>query len=92
MAKARGQWNERISNRVQATSTVLKQLKDIKAMGLSNSMSEYLQEKRKEEIKVSLQERRSRVIMFATCEYLQRLKSMSETVQLTNNQPHSISP
>ncbi|KAM3520142.1 hypothetical protein MY4038_009535 [Beauveria bassiana] len=66
MAKARGQWNAKISDRVQATSTVLNQLKDIKAMGLSHSISEYLQEKRKEEVIVSLRERRSRVIMFAT--------------------------
>ncbi|OAR03170.1 hypothetical protein LLEC1_03577 [Akanthomyces lecanii] len=66
MAKARGQWNERISNRVHATSTVLKQLKDIKAMGLSHSLSNLLQKKRKEEVAVSLRERRSRVIMFAT--------------------------
>ncbi|KAK8147617.1 hypothetical protein G3M48_001285 [Beauveria asiatica] len=66
MAKARGQWNGKISDRVQATSTVLNQLKDIKAMGLSHSISEYLQEKRKEEVIVSLRERQSRVIMFAT--------------------------
>ncbi|KAH8719595.1 ABC transporter atnG [Beauveria bassiana] len=66
MAKARGQWNAKISDRVQATSTVLNQLKDIKAMGLSHSISDYLQEKRKEEVIVSLRERRSRVIMFAT--------------------------
>ncbi|KAM3498333.1 hypothetical protein MY10362_008341 [Beauveria mimosiformis] len=66
MAKARGQWNAKISDRVQATSTVLNQLQDIKAMGLSHSISKYLQEKRKEEVIVSLRERRSRVIMFAT--------------------------
>ncbi|KAM3457637.1 hypothetical protein NHJ6243_007726 [Beauveria neobassiana] len=70
MAKARGQWNTKISDRVQATSTVLNQLKDIKAMGLSHSISDYLQKERKEEVIVSLRERRSRVIMFATYKLL----------------------
>ncbi|KAJ6785356.1 hypothetical protein PWT90_03231 [Aphanocladium album] len=65
MTKYRGEWNEKISSRIQATSALLKQLKDIKAMGLSHSLSEYLQQKRTDEIKTSLKERRTRIVMFA---------------------------
>ncbi|OAA57153.1 ABC transporter, transmembrane domain, type 1 [Cordyceps fumosorosea ARSEF 2679] len=65
MAKARLAWNLEIESRVGATSNVLAQMKGIKSMGLSQMMTEYLQESRRKEIRVSLKERKTRVWLFA---------------------------
>lgn len=65
MTKARTAWNQEIETRVAATSNILAQIKGIKAMGLSDVMSEYLQEKRRVEIATSMQDRRARIWLFA---------------------------
>lgn len=63
MSKARKAWNEQIELRVAATSTVLEQIKGVKSMGLSGVLLEYLQDKRRTEIKTSLQDRHTRIMM-----------------------------
>lgn len=65
MTKAQTAWNQEIEYRVAATSNILAQIKDIKAMGLSDVMSEHLQEKRQVEIATSVQDRRARIWLFA---------------------------
>lgn len=65
MAKARTAWNEKIEARVSDTSNVLAQLKSIKAMGLSKAFSNYLNQKRVEEVNASMAERNARVSIFA---------------------------
>lgn len=67
MARARTKWNTKIEYRVAATSNILAQLKSIKAMGLSDAMTIYLQNKRLDEIETSMQERNSRVMNYAIC-------------------------
>lgn len=62
---ARTNWNRDIQTRVAATSTILAQIKNVKATGMSLAVSEYLQEKRQKEIKTSMQDRRARLWMFA---------------------------
>ncbi|KAJ6785360.1 hypothetical protein PWT90_03235 [Aphanocladium album] len=66
MLSARKVWNEEIESRIASTSTILAQVKGIKAMGLSQMMIDHLQEKRQKEIEISLQERRVRVSLFAS--------------------------
>ncbi|KAJ6785357.1 hypothetical protein PWT90_03232 [Aphanocladium album] len=65
ISKARTNWNADIQERVSATSTVLAQIKSIKAMGISAVVSEYLQKKRETEIQTSMQDRHARLWMFA---------------------------
>ncbi|KAJ3488046.1 hypothetical protein NLG97_g6273 [Lecanicillium saksenae] len=65
MASARTLWNSKIETRVAATSNILAQLKSIKAMGLTVVLSDYLQEKRKDEIQSSMHERNSRIMIYA---------------------------
>jgi ABC-type bacteriocin/lantibiotic exporter with double-glycine peptidase domain len=67
MGIARTAWNEKVQTRVGATSNVLAQLKSIKMSGLSSVLSEFLQRLREEEIKASLKERRTRVMLHALC-------------------------
>ncbi|OAA51141.1 Vacuolar metal resistance and drug detoxification protein [Beauveria brongniartii RCEF 3172] len=64
MPSARTIWNEKVETRVAATSNVLAQLKSIKAMGLTEAMSTYLQEKRIDELATSLKERNCRVMNY----------------------------
>ncbi|KAM0745107.1 hypothetical protein ACQRIT_000491 [Beauveria bassiana] len=54
MASARTAWNTKVETRVAATSNFLAQLKSIKAMGLTDAISTYLQEKRLDEIETSM--------------------------------------
>lgn len=55
--KARIVWNEAIEKRVTATSNLLAQLRTVKAMGLSASLSAHIEQKREAEIEVALRER-----------------------------------
>ncbi|KAM3428813.1 hypothetical protein NHJ13734_008439 [Beauveria thailandica] len=64
MASARTAWNAKVDSRVAAASNVLAQLKSIKAMGLTDAMSTYLQEKRLDEIETSMIERNCRIIIY----------------------------
>ncbi|KAM3536194.1 hypothetical protein MY4038_000660 [Beauveria bassiana] len=64
MASARTIWNQKVETRVAATSNILAQLKSIKAMGLTEAMSTYLQEKRVDELASSLKERNCRVMNY----------------------------
>ncbi|KAM3452690.1 hypothetical protein NHJ6243_009310 [Beauveria neobassiana] len=64
MASARTIWNQKVETRVAATSNILAQLKSIKAMGLTEAMSTYLQEKRVDELATSLKERNCRVMNY----------------------------
>ncbi|KAJ3496549.1 hypothetical protein NLG97_g2579 [Lecanicillium saksenae] len=57
----RAAWNLEMESRVAATSNVLAQIKNIKAMGLSTMITEHLQDKRRHEVKVSLKERNTRI-------------------------------
>ncbi|KAJ3496798.1 hypothetical protein NLG97_g2398 [Lecanicillium saksenae] len=66
MMRARKAWNEEMESRIAATSNILAQIKSVKAMGLSQRMLEYLQEKRQKEIAVSMSDRRARVILFGS--------------------------
>lgn len=65
MVKARRLWNEKIEARVAATSNVLAQLKSIKVAGLAALMTQRLKDLQSEEMKISLKERRMRVILQA---------------------------
>ncbi|KAJ6788460.1 hypothetical protein PWT90_09954 [Aphanocladium album] len=69
MGKARANWNQKTQERVAATSQALKQMKNLKATGLSKFISEYLQELREAEIKVSLKERHLLISIYATREF-----------------------
>ncbi|OAA70037.1 Vacuolar metal resistance and drug detoxification protein [Akanthomyces lecanii RCEF 1005] len=64
MASARTIWNEKVETRVAATSNILAQLKSIKAMGLTQVMSTYLQEKRVHELDTSMKERNFRIMNY----------------------------
>ncbi|KAM3547048.1 hypothetical protein ARSEF1564_000089 [Beauveria bassiana] len=64
MASARTIWNQKVETRVAATSNILAQFKSIKAMGLTEAMSTYLQEKRVDELASSLKERNCRVMNY----------------------------
>lgn len=68
MASARTVWNAKVETRVAATSNILAQLKSIKAMGLTDAISTYLQEKRLDEIDTSMMERNARVMNYGICE------------------------
>lgn len=70
MSRARRAWNEQIETRIAVTSNMLAQIKSVKAMGLSQTMLAHLQEKRRKEIEVSMQDRRARVWLFASGELL----------------------
>ncbi len=63
MGRARAGWNEKIEDRIAATSNVLAQLKSIKMTGFSSLTSKSLQEKRLEEIKYSSKERWLRAVL-----------------------------
>lgn len=65
ISRARTAWNGAIQTRVAATSTVIAQIRDIKAMGMSHTVRQYLQEKRHEEIQTSMQDRHARLWTFA---------------------------
>lgn len=65
MARARAVWNAKVETRVAATSNILAQLKSVKAMGLAGTMTDYLQQKRLEEIDTSMLERNSRIMVYA---------------------------
>ncbi|KAM0664858.1 hypothetical protein ACQRIU_006716 [Beauveria bassiana] len=64
MASARTAWNTKVETRVAATSNFLAQLKSIKAMGLTDAISTYLQEKRLDEIETSMIERNCRIMIY----------------------------
>ncbi len=70
MANARTIWNEKVETRVAATSNILAQLKSIKAMGLTEVMSTYLQDTRVEELDTSAKERNYRVMNYGVCKWL----------------------
>lgn len=70
MQGARTVWNEKIQERVASTSSVLAQIKSIKAMGLTTAIAKFLQEKRLGEIETSMNERNARVLVFAICKRL----------------------
>lgn len=53
----RREWNEKIQERVSATSYILSQLKSIKISGFAPRMLDYLQKKRLSEILTSRGER-----------------------------------
>ncbi|XWW92914.1 hypothetical protein V2A60_000841 [Cordyceps javanica] len=57
-------WNERIHDRVAATSNILAQIKDIKMTGLAPSMGKYLKTLRGKEIEASLQTRKANCTSF----------------------------
>ncbi|ATY58701.1 ABC multidrug [Cordyceps militaris] len=65
MMRARTAWNREMESRVGATSNILAQIKDVKSMGLSEMVTEYLQNTRRKEIQVSLSERNTRIWLFA---------------------------
>lgn len=67
MANARTVWNAKVETRVAATSNILAQLKSIKAMGLTDAISNYLEEKRLDEIDTSMIERNSRIMNYGIC-------------------------
>lgn len=69
MIKARAAWNGDIEARVAMTSNILAQIKGIKSMGLSDMMTEHLQEKRRTEIETSMQERGIRIWQFTWGKY-----------------------
>lgn len=58
-----------METRVAVTSNILAQIKGIKSMGLSNTMGEYLQEKRRKEIRISMRERRARIYLIGLGEF-----------------------
>ena len=66
MALTRRSWNEKIEERVSATSYILTQLKSIKISGFAPIMADYLQSKRLGEILTSRQERLLRVGLHAS--------------------------
>lgn len=91
MSTARAAWNQEIETRVAATSNILAQIKGIKSMGLSNTMGEYLQEKRRKEISVSMRERRTRIYLFALGEF-DTLNKISTRLLVTKFKPPRASP
>ncbi|KAJ6783399.1 hypothetical protein PWT90_02209 [Aphanocladium album] len=64
VGRARKTWNERIHDRVAATSNILAQIKDIKMTGLALSMARYLKTLREREIEASLRMRQANCISF----------------------------
>ncbi|KAJ6780152.1 hypothetical protein PWT90_01968 [Aphanocladium album] len=65
IGKARTATNAEAQKRVAATSNVLAQIKSIKSMGLSGSISAYISQKRETEINVAMRERYSVLWTFA---------------------------
>ncbi|KAJ6784583.1 hypothetical protein PWT90_10256 [Aphanocladium album] len=73
IANTRKIWNERIHNRVAATSNIVAQVKDIKMTGLAPSMANHLKSLRANEIEASLRTRKANCISFG-------LSSFADTV------------
>ncbi|KAJ3495797.1 hypothetical protein NLG97_g3135 [Lecanicillium saksenae] len=63
--KARGATSQQTQHRVSATSNILAQIKSVKSMGLSKSLSSYLQQKRENEINAAMKERYAVLWVFA---------------------------
>ncbi|KAJ3497323.1 hypothetical protein NLG97_g1994 [Lecanicillium saksenae] len=65
IGRTRKIWNERIHDRVAATSNIMAQIKDIKMTGLAPSMGKYLKSLRQEEIEASLRTRKANCMSFS---------------------------
>lgn len=65
LARARVAWNGETEKRVTATANLLAQLRAVKAMGLSGSLSANLEQKREVELDASLRERYLLLWVFA---------------------------
>jgi hypothetical protein len=70
MGVARAGWNEKIENRIAATSNILAQLKSLKMTGLTTLATKSLQKKRFEEIGYSSKERWLRAVLHMLRKFL----------------------